>query len=207
MHRRLLPTLATITASAVLGLALVAVPAGAQSTSTTSAPASGSSSGSPSSSSTTTSSPDEWASGVCTAVSTWLDSVDGTVEGLGSAASLDQAADQARTGIRSATDTLKTDISDLGRPSTGDGKKAQKQIDALTSELDALSQSIQQLLGNPGSNPIAIAGTLAQVGSDVGKAVNEVQSTATALKGLKPNGALRKAFQTEPSCTQLKKRL
>lgn len=219
MIRRLIPAL---TAAAVAGaLALVAVPAGAQSTTTTTAASSTSTSAASSTTTTggttsttgktangtTTSSPDAWASGVCTSVNTWLDSVDKTVKGLTSASSLDAAANQAKSGIQSATDTLKSSIDALGVPSTGDGPKAKKQIDSLTSQLDSLSQSIQKLLSNPGSNPVSIAGTLAQVGSDVGKAVNEVQDTATALKGLKPNGALKKAFKNEPSCTQLKNRL
>ena len=86
-------------------------------------------------------------------------------------------------------------------------QKAKKSIDQLTNQLDSLSTSIQTLLSNPGSNPVQVAGTLAQVGSDVGKAVSSVQSTATSLKGLKPKGALKQAFQTEPSCTKLKKSL
>jgi len=200
MIRRLIPSLVVVGA-----LGLAAVPAGAQSTTTTTAGSSTTTAAK--SGGSTTSTPDEWASGVCAAVNTWLDSVDKTVKGLKSASSLDAAATQAKDGVKAATDTMKTSISDLGTPSTGDGKKAKKQIDTLTSQLDSLSQSIQSLLSNPGSNPIAIAGTLAQVGSDVGQAVSDVQDTATALKGLKPNGALRKAFQTEPSCTQLKNRI
>lgn len=199
MIRKLIPSLVVV---GVLGL--VAVPAGAQSTTTTAAP---STTTTATSGSSTASTPDEWAGGVCTSVNTWLDSVDKTVKGLSSASSLDAAASQAKDGITSATDTLKSSIDALGTPTGSDGKKAKKQIDSLTSQLDSLSSSIESLLSNPGSNPIAVAGTLAQVGTDVGKAVSDVQDTATALKGLKPNGALKKAFQTEPSCTQLKNRV
>ena len=200
MIRKLIPSLVVVGA-----LGLIAVPAGAQSTTTTTAASSSTTTAKSGSSSTST--PDEWAGGVCSSVNTWLDSVDKTVKGLTSASSLDAAATQAKDGIKSATDTLKTSIDDLGTPTGSDGKKAKKQIDSLTSQLESVSSSIQQLLNDPGSNPIAIAGTLAQVGSDVGKAVSDVQDTATAIKGLKPNGALKKAFQTEPSCTQLKNRV
>lgn len=211
MIRRLLLPFAVV---ALLGLAVV--PAGAQSTTTTTTASTTSTTAKSGSSTTSTtaksgssaaSTPDEWASGVCSSVNTWLDSVDKTVKGLTSAGSLDEAASQAKSGIQSATDTLKTSIDDLGSPKGSDGQKAKKQIDSLTSQLESLSQSIQKLLSDPGSNPVAIAGTLAQVGSDVGQAVSDVQDTATALKGLKPNGALKKAFQTEPACTQLKNRV
>lgn len=198
MIRKLLPT-----ALAAVVLGALAVPAAAQTaTTTTTTPSTATSvSGS------RTSTPDAWASGVCSSVDTWLDDVEDTVSGLKRASTLDEAASQASDGVKDATDTLKASIDALGTPSTGDGKKAKKQIDALTDQLDELGTSIQTLLNDPGSNPVQIAGTLAQVGSDVGKAVSEVQDTATALKGLRPNGALRKAFQTEPSCTSLKQRL
>ncbi len=200
MMRKLVPTVAALAL-----LAAFAAPAHAQSTTTTTGASSTTTTAAKSSSGSSTTSPDAWASGVCSSVQTWLDSVEKTVSGLTSASSLDEAANQAKSGVKSATDTLKTSIADLGTPSTGDGQKAKKQIDQLTDELDSLSTSIQTLLSNPGSNPVQVAGTLAQVGSDVGKAVSEVQDTATALKGLKPNGALRNAFKTEPSCKQLKR--
>jgi hypothetical protein len=154
--------------------------------------------------STTTTSPNQWASGVCSSVQTWLDSVDSTVKGLKGAGSVDAAVTQAKNGVKAATDTLKASIDALGRPSTGDGAKAEAAVQDLVTELDALSASIQQTLANPGSSPIEVAGSLALVGSDIGKAANEVQNTATTLKGLKPKGQLKKAFQNSASCQKLK---
>jgi len=155
----------------------------------------------------TTSSPDEWATGVCTAVNTWIDSVDSTVKGLKGAGSLDAASAQAKDGVEKATNTLTSSIDALGTPSTGDGKKAKSAVDDLTDQLQQLSTSVQQLLANPGSNPVQVAGTLAEVGSDVGKAVKDVQNTATTLKGLEPKGKLRKAFTSSSSCQELKSKL
>ena len=144
---------------------------------------------------------------MCTAVDTWLDSVDSTIKGLKGAGSLDAAASQAKDGVKSATDTLAASIDALGTPSTGDGQKAKADVDDLVSELQQLSTSIQQALANPGSNPVQVAGTLAEVGSDVGEAVDDVQKTATSLKGAKPNGQLQKAFKNSSSCQDLKNRL
>ena len=76
--------------------------------------------------------------------------------------------------------------------------------DVTEERLAEVRRAAETLLSNPGSNPVQVAGTLAQVGSDIGKATSAVKSTATSLKGLKPKGALRQAFQTAPSCTKLK---
>jgi len=186
-----------VTALVVTVAAFAAAPAtvaGAQSSSTTTS----------SGASAKTSSPTVWANGVCSSVQTWLNSVDSTIKGLKGAGSLDAATTQAKTGVKTATDTLTSSIDALGTPTTGDGTTAKTSVDDLVTQLQSLSTSIQQTLANPGSNPVEVAGSLAQVGSDIGKAANEVKSTGTTLKGLKPNGQLKKAFQSSASCQQLK---
>ena len=177
--------------------AFVATPAavaGAQSSSTTTSAGA----------SSKTTSPTVWANGVCSSVQTWLDSVNSTVKGLKGAGSLDAATTQATTGVKTATDTLTSSVDSLGTPSTGDGAKAKTAVNGLVTQLQSLSSSIQQTLASPGSSPVEVAGSLAQVGSDLGKAANQVKSTGTTLKGLKPNGQLKKAFQSSASCQKLK---
>ena len=177
--------------------AFVAAPAtvaGAESSSTTTSSAA----------SAKTTTPTVWANGVCSSVQTWLDSVNSTVKGLKGAGSLDAATTQAATGVKTATDTLTSSVDSLGTPSTGDGPKAKTAVNDLAKQLQSLSTSIQQTLAGPGSTPVEVAGSLAQVGSDLGKAANEVKSTGTTLKGLKPNGQLKKAFQSSTSCQKLK---
>ena len=124
---------------------------------------------------TSKTSPTAWANGVCSSVQTWLDSVNSTVTGLKGAGSLDAATTQAKTGVKSATDSLTSSIDTLGTPSTGDGPKAKTAVDDLVTQLQSLSSSIQQTLASPGSTPVEVAGSLAQVGSDIGKAANEVE--------------------------------
>ena len=151
-----------------------------------------------------TTSPTAWANGVCSSVQTWLDSVNSTVKGLKGAGSLDAAATQAKTGVKAATDTLTSSVDALGTPSTGDGAKAKTAVNSLVAQLQSVSSSIQQTLASPGSTPVEVAGSLAQVGSDLGKAANQVKSAGTTLKGLKPKGQLKKAFQSSASCQKLK---
>ena len=152
-----------------------------------------------------TTSPQKWANGVCSSVDAWINTLESTVKDLKNADSLDAASQQAKTGVQSATKQLQSSLDALGRPSSGDAKKAKQAIDDLGTQLEASATNIDEALEDPGSTPIAIAGTLAEVGTEIGKAINEVQSTATTLKGLKPNGALKKAFQKSSQCEQLKK--
>ena len=147
----------------------------------------------------------QWASGVCTAVQDFATSVDTTISDLKGSDSLERAASDATTGLQTAVTELEESITDLGRPPTSDGKQAQTAVQNLSDELSNDVAAIQESLTPPPSTPSEIASTFADIGSQIQKAVSQTKSTADALKGLKPNGALQKAFQSAPACTELKK--
>jgi gas vesicle protein len=146
----------------------------------------------------------QWANGVCSAVQTFGDSVKSTLSGLKSATSLDDATQKAKSGLDDAAQQLEDSLKDLGKPPTGDGAKAQSAVQNLSKELKNDVADIEDLLSPPPSTPQEIASTFSQIGSEVQHAVDQVQSTATTLKGLKPNGTLQKAFQNSSQCQQLK---
>ncbi|HXY93193.1 MAG TPA: hypothetical protein VEP49_12000 [Acidimicrobiia bacterium] len=149
----------------------------------------------------------QWANGVCSAIQTFGTSVDSTLSGLKSAGSLDDASSQVKSGLDDATSQLESSLQKLGKPSTSDGKQAQSAVQALEKELKTDVSDVEALLSPPPSSPQEIASTFSEIGSDVQKAVGQVKSTATTLKGLKPNGTLQQAFQNAPACKQLKSSL
>ena len=150
-------------------------------------------------------SPKQWANGVCSAVQTFANSVDSTISSLKGSDSLDSASQEAKNGLQSAVTELEDSLKNLGRPSSSDGKQAQKAVQNLSDELSKNVAAIQDVLTPPPSTPSEIASTFADIGSQIQKAVSQTKSTANTLKGLKPNGALQKAFQSSPACTALKK--
>ena len=150
-------------------------------------------------------SPKEWANDVCAAVQTFADSVDSTISDLKGSESLDKASQDAMSGLESAATELHDTLAGLGRPRTSDGKKAQTAAQDLGDELNKNVAAIEEVLTPPPSSPSDIASAFATIGSEIQKSVSQTKSTANTLKGLKPDGALRKAFQTAPACTQLKR--
>jgi hypothetical protein len=152
-------------------------------------------------------SPQKWADGVCSAVQDWIDSVQSTVEGLRSAGSLENASQQAISGLDTATAQLTDSIEQLGKPTTSDGTKARNAVEKLSNELSADVDSIKGELTNLPTDPAGIAASFAQIGSDISNAIDQVQSTATTLKGLSPKGKLKKAFQSSSECRSLKSAL
>jgi small-conductance mechanosensitive channel len=147
----------------------------------------------------------QWANAVCSAVQTFATSVDATISSLKGSDSLDSAAEEAKSGLQSAVTELEASLKDLGKPPTSDGTKAQTAVQDLSDELSNDVAAIQALLTPPPSTPSEIASAFADIGSQIQKAVSQTKSTANTLKGLKPNGALQKAFQSAPACTSLKK--
>ena len=130
-----------------------------------------------------------------------------TLQGLRDAGSLENASQQAVDGLDTATTQLTTSIEELGRPSTSDGKKAQDAIEKLSDDLREDVDNVKSELSNPPSDPAGIASLFAQIGIEVGNATDQVQSTATTLKGLSSKGKLKKAFQSSSECKSLKDRL
>jgi hypothetical protein len=145
----------------------------------------------------------EWANGVCSAVQEFGTAVDSTISDLKGSDSVESAAQDAKSGLQSAVTELETSLTDLGKPSTSDGKKAQTAIQDLSDDLSTAVAAIEATLTPPPSTPAEIASTFAAIGSEIQKAVTETKATAETLKGLKPNGTLQKAFQSAPACTEL----
>ena len=144
----------------------------------------------------------EWANGVCSAVSTWKDSLTSAAEPLTSGNiskdSLQSAADDAK----SATDTLQSDLKDLGKPNIEAGQQAQDQINTLASDLQADVDTIKNATnGASGVSGIASAVTTAK--TTVSTMKTQVSSTFTSLKQLDATGDLTTAFQQADSCQQL----
>jgi hypothetical protein len=151
--------------------------------------------------------PKAWASGVCSAVLTWINRSQQAIINLHDANSLESAAQQTSDTIDAATSALVSSLQDLGKPSSSDGAKAQSALNKLSSQLQSASNSIKQELANPPTSTARVAATYAQIGADLTTAAYQIKSTATTLKGLAPNGQLQKAFKSSSSCQSLKKAL
>jgi hypothetical protein len=146
--------------------------------------------------------PADWANGVCSAVSTWKDSLTSAAEPLKSGNiskdSLQTAADDAK----SATDKLQSDLKDLGKPNTQSGQQAQDQVDKLASDLQTDVDTIKSAAeGASGASGSASAVTTAT--TTVSTMKTQVSSTITSLKQLDAKGELTTAFRQADSCQQL----
>ena len=155
--------------------------------------------GSSSSSATPT---DTWASGVCTAVSTWKTSLTDIASTVKSGGVSQDSLNSAATQAKDATSTLADSLKKLGKPDTQAGQQAKDDVDQLSSELSKNVQTIQDAI----SNASGAAGLLTAVSTASATLVtmgNEVSTTLTDLQKLDPKGEIQQAFKQSSSCKSL----
>jgi gas vesicle protein len=149
----------------------------------------------------------EWANGVCSSIETWAQSVEDTLTSLKDSNSVEDAASNTVDGIKEATDTLVSDLQDLGKPKTDKAKQATKALQKLENQLQDDMQNIEDALGDPGTTSVEVASTFATIGTQLQKAVDQVQAAGDTLKDLGADKEIQKAFESASACKSLKKSL
>jgi hypothetical protein len=142
-----------------------------------------------------------FADGVCSAFGTWQTSVTdaiASVKAKPSKSTVTAAIDQAQA----ATKTMATTVKGLSVPQTSAGAEAKSTLQTLygqiTNDLAVIKRTAQN---------VQSVGGLSQAASDITTTVKtmgqQVAAARDAFKNL-PEGELKQAFQTTPSCTALK---
>jgi hypothetical protein len=143
----------------------------------------------------------QWASGVCTAFTTWKTSVKSSLEDVKlSAHPSSSDVQHAGNEVRDATETLQQSLKDLGKPDTKSGAAAKQNLDTLrtvmSNDMDKIDESLKP-------KPPTAAAALQQISTVSATLAAMVQNITLAVGNLKkfePNGELEQAFHEAPSC-------
>ena len=161
----------------------------------------GSSGGGSTATTTSASATETWASGVCSSITTWqaaIKSAAGSVKSDPTKSGLQTAAGDAK----SATETLASDLKELGKPDTPAGQQAQDSLDQLSTSLQQNVTTIEDAVkGASGVSGVltavpTVTATFATMGT-------EVKTTFTDLQGLDAKGELKSAFTNSSACDSL----
>ena len=85
----------------------------------------------------------EWADSVCSAMSTWIESVSSATESIGEGGLSQEGLETAVDDVREASETLADDLQDAGRPDTDAGQEAEALLDGLADDLDQNRQELE----------------------------------------------------------------
>ena len=149
----------------------------------------------------------EWANEVCSDISSWINSVEDTTVVARRCGFPRDAASDASNGIADATDTLVSDLDDLGTPTTKNAQKLKKTLQQLEDQLEQDTETIEDALSDPGTTTLEVASTFAIIGTTVQHAIDQLKSAGETLKGLGANKEIQKAFESASACKSLKESL
>jgi chromosome segregation ATPase len=145
----------------------------------------------------------DWADGVCSAVTTWKSSITSTADSLKSGNLTQDSLKSASDDVSSATDTLESDLKDLGKPDTQSGQQAQASIDQLSSDLTTDRDSIKTAADGV-TDLSGVPAAVTTIRTTLQTMQSQVTSTVSSLEQLDaPQGELQTAFQQSSACQQL----
>ena len=144
----------------------------------------------------------DWADGVCSAITTWECSTKSAGESLKGGNISKDSLESAADDVTSATETLESDLKDVGKPDTQAGQQAKDMVDQLSSELKTETDSIKSAV-NDVSGVSGIASAVGTISTTLMTMGNQVSSTLKSLEQLDPKSELQTAFQQSSSCKQL----
>jgi hypothetical protein len=141
-------------------------------------------------------SPQDWATGVCTAVNTYELALRSAAKSFTQNPSK-TGIDKALTSAEQATQSLSTTLRGLGKPDTATGQTAQATVENLATKISADVNKVKQAAS--GGSTLQAAATIS---ATLGSMQASITTAVTTLQNLH-GGELRSAFASSPSCTKL----
>ena len=145
---------------------------------------------------------DAYANSVCGAIGSWEQQVKSIATNL--SGGLAKASLQTKVAqVKSATQTLATQIKAIPPPSTSDGQAAKQQLDQLSSDVTTTANAAKSAAAQipPNASAATIASSLLALGPQVKSLASTAQSTVKSLKTA--SGSLSSAFKSADSCKSL----
>lgn len=151
---------------------------------------------------------EQWASDICTSVSTWKTDIhDITAQAADALTKPATARESLRTAVddgRTATETLITELKGLTPPATPEGEQAQKDLQAFLTSLGTTADEVRATLSD-----LSGAGSLNEIVELVSGLSSELQATieegrqlVTTLEAA--GGAIKDGFESAEACDALR---
>ena len=143
-----------------------------------------------------------WAGDVCSAITTWKDSITSTTDSLKGGNLNEGSLKSAVDDIAGATSDFVDDVRGLGPPDTESGQQAKESLDQLADDADENLSTVQNAVDDV-SDPSGIVAAITTISGAVTTMSQQFSSTFTDLKQLDPGGDLETAFNEADSCNDL----
>jgi hypothetical protein len=144
----------------------------------------------------------EWAEGVCSASTTWTESVTSTAASLSGGGLTDDELKAAVDDFESATRAFADDLRGLGRPDTEGGEEAAASFDELADDVEENVAEIKSAVdGVSGARGVLAAVT--EVSAILTTMGAQLSSAFAGLDQIDVQGELETAFEEADACNEL----
>ena len=144
-----------------------------------------------------------WASGFCSAITTWTDELESITEQFSDTSNLsEEGIRSSATDARSATDQLVDDLRGLGAPETESGEEVRTSVDELSTTLETEAAKIEETAQDV-SGIADLPSAITTISASLGAMSTAFSSTLTALRDADVEGELEAALEASPDCDEI----
>jgi prophage DNA circulation protein len=147
-----------------------------------------------------------WASGFCTAVTDWTDSLQDVISQFNDTSNLSEDGLRSAAGdVRSATDEFADDLRGLGAPETESGDEIQSALDAASTTFDQEAASIEEAAEGV-SNLTELPGAITAITTSLSAMGTAASTLFQTLQDADVEGELQSALEDSPECAGISSR-
>jgi hypothetical protein len=150
-----------------------------------------------------TSGASEWASSVCSATTTWTESVASALGSLQDGNLSESSVESAVDDVTEATKTFADELQDAGKPDTEDGQQAKDLLDQLGNDIDQGAQELEDDLDSA-SGGTGVLTAISQITATLATMSSQVATLVEELEQLDPAGELEDAINDADECSSLR---
>jgi hypothetical protein len=150
-----------------------------------------------------TSGASEWASSVCSAATTWTESVSAAAASLQGGNLSENNLENAVDDVTDATKTFADELQDVGQPDTEDGQQAKDALDQLGKDVEDGVQELEDAVDSA-SGGTGLLDAIAQISSTLATMSRQVTGVVDELEQLDPAGELDDALNNAAECSSLR---
>ena len=152
-------------------------------------------------SSSSASETEQWADGMCSALTDWQNNVVAAGEKVSKGDLSKSTLEETADGVADANKQLRDDLDSLGKPPTETVDKAKSALNQLGDDLNKNLEAIRDTLANTSGNDVTAS--ITAVASSVQAMSQDLQNTSKQLKALQSDDTWKKAFNSSDSCQKL----
>jgi hypothetical protein len=144
-----------------------------------------------------------WASGFCSAVTSWTDELQTITSSFSDTSNLSQdGLESAAEDVRTSTQQLVDDLKELGAPETEGGEQVKSSLDSLSTALETESANIDETVSGI-SGITGIPGAITAISTSLKAMGSAFSDTLQTIDDADVDDELQAALEDSPECADI----